>query len=102
MIDCLINYVRRRPKCHLTTCQSSIILGAMAKRLKNVSGETILSDECLQYLNSVEEAEKYSNAMSLLDQFTWNHLCRMRRSKIQIEFKVKSKDYFKNGTVARD
>lgn len=94
MIEYLINFVRRRPKGYLTTCQSSVILGAMAKRLNDISDETILSEECLQYLNWVEAAEKYSNAPGSLDQSTWNHFCRMRRSKIQIEFKVKPNHYF--------
>lgn len=90
----LINYVRRRPKGHLTECQSSVILGAMAKRFTDISDETILSMECLLFLNSVEAADKYSNAPGSLDQSTWNHLCRMRRSKIQIEFNVKPNDYY--------
>lgn len=104
MIDYLINCVRRRPKGHLTTCQSSVILEAMVKRLKDVSDETILSEECLQYLNSVEAAEKYSNAPGSLDQSTWNHLCRMRRSEIQIEFIVKPNNYYysKKLTILRD
>lgn len=49
---------------------------------------TLLSDECTQYLQSIETADKFSNAPSAIDQSAWSHLCRMRRSKIEMEFKV--------------
>lgn len=49
---------------------------------------TLLSDECQQYLQSIDAADKFSNAPNAIDQSAWNHLCRMRRSKIEVEFKV--------------
>lgn len=84
--------VRRRPKGRLTTCQSPTILAAMAKRVIGVQqkdpNETTLSDECMQYLQLSDVADKFSNAPNSIDQTAWNHLCRMRRSKIETEFKV--------------
>lgn len=84
---------RRRPKGRLTTCQSPTILAAMAKRVISSNprdqDETKLSDECLQYLQSIDAADKFSNAPNSIDQTAWSHLCRMRRSKIETEFKVK-------------
>lgn len=83
---------RRRPKGRLTTCQSPTILAGMAKRVISVNqrdqDETTLSDECLQYLQSIDAADKFANAPNSIDQTAWNHLCRMRRSKIETEFKV--------------
>lgn len=60
----------------------------MAKRILNANEpiETILPDECNQYLQSVDSADKFSNAP--FDQAAWNHLCKMRRSKIATELKV--------------
>lgn len=83
---------RRRPKGRLTTCQSPTILTAMAKRVNVVNqkfqDETTLSDECIQYLQSIDAADKFSNAPNSIDQTAWNHLYRMRRAKIETEFKV--------------
>lgn len=88
---------RRRPKGRLTTCQSSTILAAMAKHV-NASQQkdpiemtTLLSDECIQYLQSIDAADKFSNAPNAIDQSAWNQLCRMRRAKIEMEFKVNRK-----------
>lgn len=50
--------------------------------------KTILSDECIQYLSAIDASDKYSNAPNALDQTVWNQLCKIRRSKIEIEFKV--------------
>lgn len=91
-------FFRRRPKGRLTICQSPTILTAMAKRVnslnKKVQDETILSDECSQYLQSLDAADKFSNAPNSIDLTAWNHLCRMRRSKIETEFKVKQTKHF--------
>lgn len=88
---------RRRPKGRLTTCQSPTILAAMAKHAiasqqkDSIEMTTLLSDECMQYLQSIDAADKFSNAPNAIDQNAWNHLCRMRRTKIEMEFKVSSK-----------
>lgn len=50
--------------------------------------ETLLSDDSEQYLQSLDAADKFSNAPNSIDQTAWNHLCRMRRMKIETEFKV--------------
>lgn len=67
----------------------------MVKRVnaitQNVPDKTTLSDECMQYLKSLDVADKFSNAPNSIDQTAWNHLCRMRRTKIENEFKVKRK-----------
>lgn len=91
---------RRRPKGRLTTCQSPTILAAMAKHVIASQQQqhqkdpnemtTLLSDECTQYLQSIDSADKFSNAPNAIDQSAWNQLCRMRRSKIEMEFKVSS------------
>lgn len=65
----------------------------MAKRIngnnQKLKDKTILSDECIQYLQSLDSADKFSNAPNSIDQTAWNHLCRMRRTKIEIEFKLR-------------
>lgn len=96
---------RRRPKGRLTSCQSPTILAAMAKQVIISQQQqqqkqkdpnettTLLSDECTQYLRSIEVADKFSNAPNAIDQSAWNHLCRLRRSKIEIEFKVRRREH---------
>lgn len=64
----------------------------MAKRVNAVNQRdqdaTIICDECVQYLQSLDSADKFANAPNSIDQSAWNHLCRMRRAKIEVEFKV--------------
>lgn len=47
-----------------------------------------LPDECFQYLNVINNIDKFSNAPNLLDQNLWHILCRMRRARIDVEIKV--------------
>ncbi|XP_055325488.1 cilia- and flagella-associated protein 43 [Sitodiplosis mosellana] len=93
VIDQAYRIFKRRPKGRLTVCQSATILAAMVKRVNAVNqkdqDETILPDECIQYLQSLDAADKFSNAPNSIDQTAWNHLCRMRKCKIETEFKLR-------------
>lgn len=71
--------------------QTSAILLNMAKRINtgdaSITGPP-LPEECFTYLQLVEHVDKFSNAPNLMDQSIWQLLCKMRRVKIEIEFKV--------------
>lgn len=71
--------------------QTPAILSDMAKRIN--TGDTScngppLPDECFQYLGLIEATEKFSNAPNLVDANSWVIICKMRRIKIEMEFKV--------------
>lgn len=71
--------------------QTAAILSDMARRVNaadtSMTGPP-LPEECFQYLNVIDNIEKFSNAPNLLDQSLWQILCKMRRIKIEVEFKV--------------
>lgn len=81
----------RRPKWQMRASHTATILQDMGKRINSaVSGSTPLPDECFNYLNLLENVEKFSNAPNLMDQQMWAILCRLRRVKIEVEFRVRS------------
>lgn len=73
--------------------QTANILYDMAKRVNtgdcSVTGPP-LPEDCFNYLILINQVDKYSNAPNLMDQNVWQILCKMRRVKIEIEFKVRS------------
>lgn len=81
----------RRPKWQMRAWQTAAILSDMARRVN--AADTLMTgpplpEECFQYLNVIDNIEKFSNAPNLLDQSLWQILCKMRRIKIEVEFKV--------------
>lgn len=71
--------------------QTPAILLDMAKRINAANASTDgppLPEECFQYLNLIEASEKFSNAPNLIDQNSWQMVCKMRRIKMETEFKV--------------
>lgn len=76
----------------MTTCQSAIILNEMADRIvmsSNAgSGKALLPDDSIQYLQLIDAADKANNAPNFIDSNAWQILCKMRRSKIENEFRV--------------
>lgn len=70
---------------------TATILQDMGKRINSaVSGRSPLPEECFKYLDLLETAEKFTQAPNLMDQQMWAVLCRMRRVKIEVEFRVRS------------
>lgn len=51
---------------------------------------TPLPDECLTFLKHLEHVDRPGNAPNVLDANQWQMLCKMRRVKLEMEFRVKS------------
>lgn len=73
--------------------QTAAILQDMAKRVNIGDASTNgppLPEVCFTHLEYLEKVDRFSNAPNLMDQTNWPILCRMRREKIEVEFKVRS------------
>lgn len=92
VVDQAFRVFRRRPKWQMRASQTAAILQDMARRV-NVADLTVngppLPQDCFVYLQLIEQVDKFSNAPNLMDQNLWQILCKMRRVKIEIEFKVR-------------
>lgn len=93
VVDQAYRVFRRRPKWQMRAWQTAAILQDMARRV-NAADLTVngppLPQDCFAYLQLIEQVDKFSNAPNLMDQNLWQILCKMRRVKIEIEFKVRS------------
>lgn len=73
--------------------QTAAILQDMAKRVNTGDCSTNgppLPEVCFTHLEYLEKVDRFSNAPNLMDQTNWPILCKMRREKIEVEFKVRS------------
>lgn len=52
------------------------------------SGGALLPEDAIQYLQLIDAADKVNNAPNFIDSNAWQILCKMRRSKIENEFRV--------------
>lgn len=93
VVDQAYRVFRRRPKWQMRAWQTAAILQDMAKRVNigdcSTNGPP-LPEVCFTHLEYLEKVDKFSNAPNLMDQTNWPILCRMRREKIEVEFKVRS------------
>lgn len=65
----------------------------MARRLSTRDPEPSgppLHDECLEFLNILEQHDEITNCPNVMDERLWDLLCRMRRLKIESELKVRA------------
>lgn len=54
----------------------------------STSGGALLPDDSIQYLQLIDAADKVNNAPNFIDANAWQILCKMRRTKIENEFRV--------------
>lgn len=83
---------RRRPRYQMRASSTPTILLELSKRLisKNLNYDSPLPQDCYEYLLAVDQIDNYSYAPNVIDETTWQTLCRMRRNKIESEFKIKA------------
>lgn len=85
---------RRRPKWTARAWQTASILSDMARRIIGAdatqSRGAPLPDECFQFLHQIDQADRPSMAPNVLDATQWRLLCRMRRIKLEMEFRVRA------------
>ena len=92
-VDQAFKYFKRRPKLQMRAQITSPILLEVAKRVssKKMSQQLkLLPPECVDYLNGVDLLDQVSSSTTGIDTNSWQILCKMRRVKIESEFKIKS------------
>lgn len=83
---------RRRPRYQMRASSTPTILLELSKRLilRNLNYDSPLPQDCYEYLLAVDQIDNYTHAPNVMDENMWQTLCRMRRIKIESEFKIKA------------
>jgi cilia- and flagella-associated protein 43 len=92
-VDQAFKYFKRRPKLLMRAQITSPILLEVAKKVgtKKLSQfMQLLPSECVEYLQGVDVLDQVASQTTGIDNNSWNILCKMRRIKIESEFKIKS------------
>ncbi|XP_065080968.1 cilia- and flagella-associated protein 43 [Ochlerotatus camptorhynchus] len=94
IIDQAYKIFKRRPKAQLRAVVSVSIFQDLAKRItaKKASQQsnTLLPQECVDYLAACDSLDQASNCPAGMDTNLWQTLCKMRRIKMESEFRLKS------------
>jgi hypothetical protein len=91
--DQAFKYFKRRPKLQMRAQITSPILLEVAKRVtsKKLSQHIkLLPPECIEFLNGIDALDQVSSSTTGIDVNSWQVLCKMRRIKIESEFKIKN------------
>jgi cilia- and flagella-associated protein 43 len=92
-VDQAFKYFKRRPKLQMRAQITSPILLEVAKKVgsKKLSQfMQLLPSECVEYLQGVDVLDQVASQTTGIDNNSWSILCKMRRVKIESEFKIKS------------
>uniref|UniRef100_A0A336L9U7 Cilia- and flagella-associated protein 43 n=1 Tax=Culicoides sonorensis TaxID=179676 RepID=A0A336L9U7_CULSO len=93
VVDPAYKIFRRRPKYQIRAWATVPILLDLAKRIVTKKtfeqGALLLPIECVDYMNLLDQMDTFTGATGI-DANVWQILCRMRRAKIESEFKLKA------------
>jgi uncharacterized coiled-coil protein SlyX len=93
-VDQAFKYFKRRPKLQMRLQITSPILMEVAKRVasKKLSQThfQLLPTECIEYLHGIDVLDQVASSTTGIDVTSWSILCKMRRVKIESEFRIKS------------
>ncbi|KAK6635255.1 hypothetical protein RUM44_000506 [Polyplax serrata] len=81
---------KKRPKLLQKAAVYSTVLIDMGKCAVMGNKPEYLPVECIQYLKDIDALDAHSNAPASVSQQSWELACRMRRTKIETELKIKA------------
>ncbi|XP_055586101.1 cilia- and flagella-associated protein 43 isoform X2 [Uranotaenia lowii] len=94
IIDQAYKIFKKRPKAQLRAVVTVSIFQDLAKRITSKKGshhtDVLLPQECVEYLTACDVLDQQSNCPAGMDANLWQTLCRMRRIKLESEFRMKS------------
>ncbi|XP_058119891.1 cilia- and flagella-associated protein 43 [Anopheles ziemanni] len=95
LVDQAYKIFKRRPKTQLRSIVTVSVFQDLAKRIvakktAGTHGNLLLPKECLDYLTHCETLDQQSNCPAGMDGSLWQTLIKMRRIKIESEFRLKS------------
>lgn len=94
IVDQAYKIFKKRPKAQLRAVVTVSIFQDLAKRItaKKASqpSNILLPQECVDYLAACDSLDQTSNSPAGMDTNLWQTLCKMRRIKMESEFRLKS------------
>uniref|UniRef100_A0A1Q3G5D0 Cilia- and flagella-associated protein 43 n=1 Tax=Culex tarsalis TaxID=7177 RepID=A0A1Q3G5D0_CULTA len=94
IVDHAYKIFKRRPKAQLRAVVTVSIFQDLAKRITakkvNQQSNILLPPECIEFLAACDSLDQMSNCPAGMDLNMWQTLCKMRRIKLESEFRLKS------------
>ncbi|XP_060535582.1 cilia- and flagella-associated protein 43 [Cylas formicarius] len=85
-----IKYYRKRPKANLRIITTATLMYELAKGIISNERTVAMTQECIDYMNALEQIDSFSPLLPAIDEHTWALICKHRRQRIEFEVKVRA------------
>ncbi|XP_044762202.1 cilia- and flagella-associated protein 43 [Coccinella septempunctata] len=85
-----VKLLKRRPKVTYKNIMSSTMLQALARAVITKDRPPTLLDECIEYLNALDNLDHFVGVPPTVDEEAYAVICKHRRLRIEHEIKLKS------------
>ncbi|XP_058814019.1 cilia- and flagella-associated protein 43 isoform X2 [Topomyia yanbarensis] len=94
IVDQAYKIFKKRPKAQLRAAITVSVFQDLAKRITvkkaNQKSKILLPQECVDHLSACEILDNTTHCPAGMDSNMWHTLCKMRRFKMESEFRLKS------------
>ncbi|XP_034245363.1 cilia- and flagella-associated protein 43 isoform X2 [Thrips palmi] len=90
MAEAAFRLYRKRPKIQLKALVSATLLNEVGRCAVAGKKPSYLPPECLEVLKGIDFLDSASNAPPNMNPDTWANVCRLRRQRIESEWKIKA------------
>ncbi|XP_076260442.1 cilia- and flagella-associated protein 43 [Rhynchophorus ferrugineus] len=81
---------RRRPKVNFRNISTATVLNELAKGIMTNETTIAMTQECLDYLKSLEQLDQFVGLPPTIDESTWQLICKQRRMRIEYDIRCRA------------
>ncbi|XP_013186993.2 cilia- and flagella-associated protein 43 [Amyelois transitella] len=90
IVDQCFKFYKKRPKWHQRVTMTPLVLYELANAVLTGVRPPLLHVDCVDYFKGVEQLDLISNMPPVMDEGLWATMCRLRRTKIENEIRMRA------------
>nr|XP_026489284.1 cilia- and flagella-associated protein 43 [Vanessa tameamea] len=90
IVDQCYKFFKKRPKWHQRATMISVVLYDLANAVLTGIRPPLLHADCVEFFKGVEQLDQISNMPPVMDEGLWATMCKLRRTKIENEIRMRA------------
>ncbi|KAI5636031.1 cilia- and flagella-associated protein 43 [Phthorimaea operculella] len=90
VVDSSYKYYKKRPKWSQRGNMTPVVVYELCTAILTNTRPPLLHPDCVEYFKGIEQLDQIINMPAIMDEACWTTMCRLRRSKIENELRMKA------------
>ncbi|KAJ2953970.1 hypothetical protein O0L34_g1612 [Tuta absoluta] len=90
VVDSSYKFYKKRPKWSQRGAMTPVVVYELCAAVLTNTRPPLLHPDCVDYFKGIEQLDQITNMPAIMDEVCWGIMCRLRRSKIENELRMKA------------